>query len=139
MKDFDLCRAVYARLEPALNGRVELGSVVVHPEEVLNPRTFIHPDEHVPEDVPGMAVRNDSAFLLLTTVLDAEPGEVITRVEPHQQALRKALFADHNLGGVHGITELRDRGSRYGFNKQEMTFVIEMRIEVRFRRGAEQP
>lgn len=139
MKDFDIARAVYQRLEPALPGRVALGVLVLEPEDVAEPMTVIHLDDHQPEDKRGLAVRNDRTQLRLTTVVDAIPGQVYSRLEPHMGALRQALFADHNLGGVHHILELTETGTRYGFNRDEMTYVVDLAIEVKFRRRAEEP
>lgn len=139
MKDFDIARAVYQRLEPALHGRVLLGVLVLEPEDVAEPMTVIHLTDHDPEAKKGRAVRNDDTLLKVTTIIDATRGEVYGRLEPHMSALRQALFVDHNLGGVHHIIELNETGTQYRFNREEMTYVIDLAIEVKFRRRAEEP
>ncbi|OQS40543.1 hypothetical protein [Chromobacterium haemolyticum] len=139
MKDFDIARAVYQRLEPALPGRVALGVLVLEPEDVAEPMTVIHLTDHDPEAKKGRAVRNDLTLLKVTTIVDAMRGEVYSRLEPHMGALRQALFVDHNLGGVHHIIELNETGTQYRFNREEMTYVVDLAIEVKFRRRAEEP
>ncbi|WP_137009599.1 hypothetical protein [Aquitalea aquatilis] len=139
MKDFDLAYAVEQALGSVLGDRVTVGDLIVKPEDIREPASVIHLDESVPEDKEGMAVRNDQVDIRITTLIDAEGGQVYSRIRPHQMRLRKALFATHNLNGVLHIISLKERRTLYQFNRDEMVYMIHLDIRIRHRRAAEEP
>ncbi|KJV25001.1 hypothetical protein VI06_19845 [Aquitalea magnusonii] len=139
MRDLAIAYAVAKVLGAVLGDRVTVGDLVVKPEDIKQPASVIHLDESVPEDKEGMAVRTDQVDLRITTLLDAEGGQVYTRIGPHQTQLRAALFATHNLGGAEKIISLKEVRTRYEFNRDEMVYMIHLDIRIKHRRAAEQP
>ena len=139
MKDFDIARAVVDRLQPALPGRVELGTLIVEPERIREPLTVVHIAHSTPERKPGMAVRSDQVDIRLTTLVDAAAGQIYSRMENHMTRLRAELFKDHNLGGVAHVVQVVEASTSYQLNQEEMVFAIHLDLEVTHRRKASEP
>lgn len=134
MKTFDIARALYSRLEQPLGGRVALGVVNVTPEQVAEPLTVIHVQQHTPGADQRQVIRRDSVIILLTTMLDAAGGEIYSRLEPHLNALRSTLFADNSLGGEAGIILVTEIKTHHQFNRDELVYLVDLEVDVSFRR-----
>lgn len=139
MQTFDIARLVYGLLEGPLEGRVALGRLNVRREDVAAPLSVIHVQKNVPNESQKLNTRLDIVKIVISTMIDASSGELYSRMEPHLNALRTALFADRRLARQQGVIEVQEGETVHDYNPEELVYLVDLTIEIKYRREAGQP